>query len=263
MTQNFKEFLDMLLQKLLGYFGIGKFLSSGGLNKVTDFARGLPIVKDLMGKYLGTNLTTAEREQNAFNASEAEKQRAWTEQLDNTKYQRSVQDMTSAGLNPALMYGSAGVSSAPSGSAASSGSVGSGSLSDIVNLALLPFTIRQMEAQTNKTNVEATQEIPARVQQLLSSSGNLKAQIRNMDLDSDSKEVMLKYLDEQQNFYTQSLGLSNQKLQQEISESVQRVENLKEENKEIVQRIVESKQRVRVLMQEENLTAEHVQGFLA
>lgn len=138
----------MLLQKLLGYYGIGKFLSSDAPSKLVDFAKGLPIVSDLMGKYLGTNLTSAEREQNAFNASEAEKQRSWTEHMNNTQYQRNVQDMRLAGLNPGMMYGSAGATSTPSGASASSGSVSSGSMSDIVNLLTLPAMIKNMNAQT-------------------------------------------------------------------------------------------------------------------
>lgn len=58
--------------------------------------------------------------QNAFNASEAQKQRDWEERLANSAYQRAVADMSKAGLNPYLAY-SQGGSATPSGSAASSG----------------------------------------------------------------------------------------------------------------------------------------------
>ena len=73
----------------------------------------------------GAELTGAQREANAFSANEAEKQRAWEQQMSDTSYQRGVADMQNAGLNPALMYGSgASGASTPSGSNASSVSPG-------------------------------------------------------------------------------------------------------------------------------------------
>lgn len=61
--------------------------------------------------------------QNAFNASEAQKQRDFEERMANTAYQRAAADMKAAGYNPALMFSQGGAAT-PTGSSARSGSGG-------------------------------------------------------------------------------------------------------------------------------------------
>lgn len=63
--------------------------------------------------------------QAAFNAEQAEIQRNWAEKMSNTQYQRAINDMEKAGLNPILsVTGGAGV---PNGAAATVGGSSIGS----------------------------------------------------------------------------------------------------------------------------------------
>lgn len=112
------------------------------------------------------HLTGAEREQNAFNAEQAQMQRDFTQNifnqqvaLENTAVQRQVQDMQKAGVNPALMYQSgspgAGTPSAGSGAAASGSASGAPNLSGFFQLGLLGAQIQNLQAQAALSRANA------------------------------------------------------------------------------------------------------------
>lgn len=82
------------------------------------------------------NATEALKNRN-FQAQEAQKNRDWSTEMDNTQYQRRVDDMSKAGLNPALAAMSGGSSAtstgAPAGATASYQTGGGDTFSSILS----------------------------------------------------------------------------------------------------------------------------------
>ncbi len=111
---------------------------------------------------------SAEQSANAmrFNAQEAAKNRDWQEMLSNTAHQREVKDLMAAGLNPVLSAMNGNGAAVTSGATAS-GVVGSGSKADAdtstsAAIANLLGSILSAQTQIQASNINArTQEAVA------------------------------------------------------------------------------------------------------
>lgn len=120
------------------------------------------VLSSVAGKYLGTNLTGAEREANAFTTSERLAAQDWSEDMYNKYYSPQAQITSQIagfqqnGINPALMYGGSAptAGSMPSSPAGSSVSPSSANLFSAITSMLGLKNERQRIENDYKLGVE-------------------------------------------------------------------------------------------------------------
>ncbi len=131
------------------------------------------------------------REQNIFNKYEAQRAREWNQQMDSTKYQRTVADMQSAGINPALaMQG--GVTTQATSNAQAQASNPTTPQLDLSQVAQLAMQSKQLKIQEKIAD----------------------ADVRLKNAEAENKETENKYADE----YNQ-LKNEGQKMVNQVNES--------------------------------------------
>lgn len=137
-------------------------------------------LESLMHKYMASGLTQSAREQNAFNAREAEE--AYNRQVDFYDSRQSapamVEQYKQAGINPALVSGYS--PSSPPTSEAASGNGGNPS-GDILGL-LVNLFMRNKEFQLQKSLVDAEVDLKN------AQAGEARSRTVGQDIDNMSKE---------------------------------------------------------------------------
>lgn len=140
---------------------------------------------------------------NRANAENVARQIDFQDAMSRTQYQRAVEDMKKAGLNPMLAY-SQGGNASPSGAAAVNQPVDVGpAVQNAIQARLAGAQVKNVEAQTRKTEVEtavAAAEVPrvqaeARVaaSSALQSERGLEDRLAMLGFDVDSKAYDMLY----------------------------------------------------------------------
>lgn len=87
----------------------------------------------------------------AYNAAEAQKNRDWQQYMSNTSYQRAMEDMRAAGLNPILAYSQGGASNGSGATASISG----GSSGGMASLGTLSGSMASGRAASMRSDASA------------------------------------------------------------------------------------------------------------
>ena len=203
------------------------------------------------------------REQNKFNAEQAQIAREWNQQVDSDKYQRQVADMQAAGVNPALAMNGGVTTQATSSAQASSASAMPANL-DLGGIIATALQAKQLKIQErlarsqeakNYADAAKTGKETSWIDELNSASvANIKAQASKAFSDINVNSSTIEVNGVKMDLYNAQTGLfdaqmSKTEKEQQLVEVQTAISNLDKEKLQIILPYVQAQQQASLALQ--------------
>lgn len=156
------------------------------------------------------------KQQQAFNSAEAQKARDWNEAMDSSKYQRTVQDMQAAGINPALAMDGHLSTQATSNAQAQAES----GVNAITQLAALAGQMRLQTQQLKQEKELKSRELDIKQQET-------DAKVKNTNAQTDLLEIEKEYKRKEKDLQIESYEAQNNLTRKQANEIDERIKNIK------------------------------------
>lgn len=207
-----------------------------------------PLFKDLGIPALGTLVDAGinfgmMNYQNKFNAQQAQIAREFNKEMDSTKYQRTVTDMKTAGINPALAM-NGGITTQ-----AGSNAVAQGATPAYMNMSSVANMVQALsQARLNNTtakNIEAdTEKKKAETEYYGASTGKITAETVGISINNQ-------YLDTYNQLRNEGMDKSNKMTDARINEINENINKLRAETNLAIKQAATEEEKVRLMITEE------------